>query len=55
MLKYFRAGKGDFRLFAFYDTGWLTVIDALPGQADHYDLASYGFGGRLRMGAKMVP
>jgi hemolysin activation/secretion protein len=50
MLKYFKAAKGDFRLFAFYDAGWLTVIDALPGQADHFDLASYGIGGRLRIG-----
>jgi hemolysin activation/secretion protein len=41
--------RGDLRVFAFYDAGWITVIDPLPGQANHFDLASYGVGGRVRL------
>jgi hemolysin activation/secretion protein len=41
--------KGDFRVFAFYDAGWLTVVDPLAGQDDHFDLASYGVGAHLRI------
>jgi hemolysin activation/secretion protein len=50
LIKDIGASKGDLRFFAFYDAGWLRVIDSLPGQTSHFDLASYGIGGRLRIG-----
>lgn len=49
LIKVIGASTGDLRFFAFYDAGWLRVIDSLPGQTSHFDLASYGFGGRLRV------
>ncbi len=41
--------KGDWRIYVFTDAGWLTVIDPLPEQKNHFDLASYGIGSRLRL------
>jgi hemolysin activation/secretion protein len=49
LLKYIRKSAGDLRFFAFYDAGFLRVIDPLPGQTSRFDLASYGVGGRLKM------
>jgi hemolysin activation/secretion protein len=45
-----QASKGDLRFFVFYDAGLVSVIDPLPGQTTRFDLASYGFGSRLRLG-----
>jgi hemolysin activation/secretion protein len=41
------AKKGDWRIYVFADAGWLTVINSLPDQKNHFDFASYGFGSRL--------
>jgi hemolysin activation/secretion protein len=41
--------KGEWRFFVFADAGWLTIIDPLPDQKNHFDLASYGIGSRLRL------
>jgi hemolysin activation/secretion protein len=41
--------KGEWRLFVFADAGWLTIIDPLPDQKNHFDLSSYGVGSRLRL------
>ncbi len=41
--------KGDWRIFVFTDAGWLTVIDSLPEQKNHFDFASYGIGSRLQL------
>ena len=40
--------KADWRIFVFTDGGWLKVIDALPGQKNHFDFASYGIGTRVQ-------
>jgi hemolysin activation/secretion protein len=47
-LPYVRA-HGEWRLFVFSDGGWLKVIDALPGQKNHFDFLSYGIGSRLQL------
>jgi len=39
----------DWRIYAFADCGMLDVIEALPQQQDHFNLASYGVGTRLRI------
>ncbi len=41
--------KGDWRIYVFTDAGWLTVIDPLPEQKNHFDFLSYGFGSRIRL------
>ncbi len=41
-------GKGDWRVFAFSDAGWLKVTEPLPNQKNHFDFLSYGIGTRLR-------
>jgi hemolysin activation/secretion protein len=49
LLGLFGAKKGDWRIYAFADAGWLKVIDALTGQKNHFDFASYGVGSRLQL------
>jgi hemolysin activation/secretion protein len=44
-----KALKGEWRLYAFADSGWLKVKDPLPEQKNHYDFLSYGVGSRLRL------
>lgn len=45
-----KVGDGySMRLFAFVDGGKLWLNDPLPGQTSDFDLASYGFGGRLTL------
>ena len=41
--------KGDWRIYVFTDAGWLTVVDSLPDQKNHFDFASYGIGSRLQL------
>ncbi len=41
--------KAEWRLIAFADAGWLKVINPLPDQKNHFDLASYGIGTRFRL------
>jgi hemolysin activation/secretion protein len=41
--------KGDWRVYVFGDTGWLTVIDSLQDQKTHFDFASVGVGSRFRL------
>ena len=43
------AKKGDWRVYVFADAGWLTVIDSLPDQKNHFDFASFGIGSRLQL------
>ena len=43
------ARKGDWRVYVFADVGWLTVIDSLTDQKNHFDFASFGVGSRLRL------
>jgi len=31
------------------DVGWLTVIDTLTDQKNHFDFASYGIGSRIQL------
>ena len=40
---------GEWRVYIFSDGGWLKVIDALPGQKNHFDFLSYGVGTRLQL------
>ena len=43
-------GKGnEWRFYLFAEGGTLTLYDTLPEQASHFDLASYGFGSRIRL------
>ena len=39
----------EWRLYAFFDCGVLTLIDALPEQQSRFNFASIGFGSRLRL------
>lgn len=48
LLKFFTDQKGDWRLFAFSDAGWLKVYEPLEKQKNHFDFLSYGVGTRLR-------
>jgi hemolysin activation/secretion protein len=43
------ARKNEWRVYAFYDGGRLTLNEALPEQVDRFDLASWGFGSRVRL------
>jgi hemolysin activation/secretion protein len=41
--------KEDWRIYLFADSGWLKVIDELPGQKNHYDFLSFGVGSRVQL------
>ena len=41
--------KGDWRLYGFYDAGWLAVDQSLSGQDSQFSFASYGIGTRLQL------
>jgi hemolysin activation/secretion protein len=41
--------KNEWRVYAFLEGGRLTLRDALPEQTDRFDLASYGFGTRIKL------
>lgn len=49
LLKRFLGLKTDWTLYAFADAGWLKVIESLPDQKNHFDLASYGAGTRFQL------
>lgn len=49
LLRFVTAKKGDWRVYVFADAGWLTVIDSLPDQKNHFDFASFGIGSRLQL------
>ena len=40
---------GEWRFFAFTDTGWLKVSNPLPEQKNHFDFLSWGLGSRVRL------
>jgi hemolysin activation/secretion protein len=42
-------GINEWRVYGFMDGGTVTLNDPLPGQTSLFNLASYGFGSRLRM------
>jgi hemolysin activation/secretion protein len=43
-------GKGnEWRFYVFAEAGELTLRDTLPEQVSRFDLASYGFGSRIRL------
>ena len=46
LLDHRKDNKSDWRIYAFYDAGWLKAIDALAGQKNHFDFFSYGAGSR---------
>jgi hemolysin activation/secretion protein len=41
--------KHEWRFYAFYDAGRLTLNKALPEQQDRFDLSSWGVGSRVRL------
>lgn len=44
------SGKGnEWRIYAFFEGGRLTLLDPLPEETSRFDLASYGFGSRLKL------
>ena len=49
LLGWRKDNKQDWRIYVFSDAGWLKVIDALPGQHNHFDFLSYGVGSRWRL------
>jgi hemolysin activation/secretion protein len=49
LVKLVTAKKGDWRVYVFADAGWLTVIDSLTDQKNHFDFASYGIGSRIQL------
>ena len=49
LLSHLAGLKAGLRLIAFADAGWLKVIDPLPDQKNHFDLASYGGGATFRL------
>ena len=44
-----KAFPGEWRFFAFTDTGWLKVSNPLPEQKNHFDFLSWGLGSRVRL------
>jgi hemolysin activation/secretion protein len=43
-------GKGnEWRFYMFAEAGELTLQDTLPEQVSRFDMASYGFGSRVRL------
>ena len=43
------AKGNEWRVYAFLDAGQLTDWDTLPEEASRWDLASYGFGSRVKI------
>lgn len=39
----------EWRFYAFYEGGRVTITDTLPAQTDHFDLASAGVGTRVKL------
>ena len=39
----------EWRVYAFLDGGRLTMNDPLPDEVDRHDLASWGFGSRMKL------
>ena len=44
-----REWKTEWRVYAFIDAGRLTLQNTLPQQVNRFDLASYGFGTRIKL------
>ena len=42
-------GTGDWRVYGFFDAGYVTINDPLPAQDSHWELASIGAGSRLHL------
>lgn len=49
LLRKFDSKENEWRVYAFYDGGRLTLSDPLPEQIDAYTLRSIGFGTRLKL------
>jgi hemolysin activation/secretion protein len=49
LLKLVSGVNGDWRFFAFYDAGRLTIERPLPDQTSRVDFASYGIGTRIQI------
>jgi hemolysin activation/secretion protein len=41
--------ENEWRVYAFFDAGFLTLNQPLPEQTDRFELASYGIGSRMRL------
>jgi hemolysin activation/secretion protein len=41
--------KSEWRVYAFFDVGYLTLNEPLPEQTSRFDLASYGIGSQIRL------
>lgn len=41
--------KSEWRVYAFFDVGYLTLNEPLPEQISRFDLASYGIGSQIRL------
>ncbi len=49
LARWLKRARGEWRIYAFADGGAVFVNRALPEQASHFTLASYGLGTRIRM------
>ncbi|MCE9519019.1 MAG: ShlB/FhaC/HecB family hemolysin secretion/activation protein, partial [Verrucomicrobia bacterium] len=49
LLRKLDSKENEWRVYAFYDGGHVTLIDPLPEQTDNYTLQSFGFGTRLKL------
>ena len=49
LLSWMRGKGNEWRFYMFAEAGELTLQDTLPEQVSRFDMASYGFGSRLRL------
>jgi len=49
LLSWMRGKANEWRFYMFAEAGELTLQDTLPQQVSRFDLASYGFGSRIRL------
>ena len=49
LLGWWKGSDSEWRVYAFFDAGVLTLNDPLPEQVSRFELASYGVGSNLRL------
>ena len=49
LLSWISDKPGDWRVYGFFDTAYVTINDPLPQQDSHWTLASVGAGSRIRL------
>ncbi|MDR3401071.1 MAG: ShlB/FhaC/HecB family hemolysin secretion/activation protein [Chthoniobacter sp.] len=49
LISWLGKNAGEWRVYAFFDGGYVTINDPLPEQESHWELASVGAGSRIRL------